>query len=213
MLKLKTIKYLFFKIIGINIHYPVKKGKKTDFIFVHIPKTAGTSIVDFLGLYSKKHLTLIQIKELVGLDWYRSFKFSFVRNPYDRAVSQYFQQQRVAKRIGIKNYKVSFEEWVINCFERKNKKYMKWDLGFLTQYDWLKNHKGEIELDYIFKFESLENDTKLLSKIIGTKAVLNHKNKIERKNYKNYYTPKSKQIIEKYFKNDFVNFNYLIEDF
>ena len=121
MLKLKTIKYLFFKIIGINIHYPVKKGEKTDFIFVHIPKTAGTSIVDFLGLYSKKHLTLIQIKELVGLDWYRSFKFSFVRNPYDRAVSQYFQQQRVAKRIGIKNYKVSFEEWVINCFERKSK--------------------------------------------------------------------------------------------
>ena len=91
----------------------IKHGTEFDvpgkgLVFVHIPKVAGTSIENALGLddptetnYHKytgwdpiysiwmQHATLSQIHE-----YWRSivkdyFKFTFVRNPYDRAVSDW----------------------------------------------------------------------------------------------------------------------------
>jgi hypothetical protein len=86
------------------------------FIFVHIPKCGGTSVTHFMARFSKycdleiggtplgqqleslffqrhglrKHSLAKEIKAVVGQEtWDRFFKFSFVRNPFSRAVSTY----------------------------------------------------------------------------------------------------------------------------
>src|SRR5256885_58381 len=88
-----------------------------QFLFVHIPKTAGNSIQSILRDYSedeivalrseqdgierfglrnpnykiKKHSTLAEYRGALGEERFRSlYKFVCVRNPWDRMVSYYF---------------------------------------------------------------------------------------------------------------------------
>lgn len=66
-------------------------------IFVHIPRTGGTSIEDFFGgedrwpcggKRSCQHITARVAKKIYAEWWDEYFKFSMVRNPYDLVVSQ-----------------------------------------------------------------------------------------------------------------------------
>lgn len=88
-----------------------------NFIFVHIPKTGGNSIQNILKNYSediiikdfnhqdgverfglrnnnfnyKKHSTLLDYKKILGKNLFEQmFKFTLVRNPWDRMISYYF---------------------------------------------------------------------------------------------------------------------------
>ena len=59
-------------------------------IFVEVPKTGTTSISSIIGKPAKPHLTIVEIQNQVTkqqIDEY--FKFAFVRNPWDRALSLY----------------------------------------------------------------------------------------------------------------------------
>ena len=92
-----------------------------NFLFVHIPKTAGNSIQNVLKAYSEdkivclaphqdglerfevrsdkfnihKHSTLQDYQAELGDDIFqRLFKFTTIRNPWDRMVSYYFSPHR-----------------------------------------------------------------------------------------------------------------------
>src|SRR5271165_5684282 len=85
-----------------------------QFIFVHVPKAAGTSLTNHLSKFSRycdleiggtslgealqpefkrryglsKHSSAREIRETIGEDiWHKYFTFGFVRNPYERAFS------------------------------------------------------------------------------------------------------------------------------
>jgi hypothetical protein len=63
-------------------------------IFIHIPRAGGTSVEQWLCGQDwwhieahTKHLTASQARELYAEFWDEYFKFSLVRNPYERAAS------------------------------------------------------------------------------------------------------------------------------
>jgi chondroitin 4-sulfotransferase 11 len=76
------------------------------FVFVHVPKTGGTSISHLFNVRTRQnlfftspndtsdkipaHLTWVELKAKLPEDFIRrAFKFAFVRNPWDRFLSAY----------------------------------------------------------------------------------------------------------------------------
>jgi hypothetical protein len=60
-------------------------------IFVHIPKTAGTTVLDFLGAEHvfDTHAPAAIYRQADPKLFERAFKFAFVRNPWDRFASAF----------------------------------------------------------------------------------------------------------------------------
>ncbi len=109
------------------------KGAKTKVVFLHLPKTAGTSFVNFLNDQYKPGEMLHKYKEILSADdlsgitkavvghlpfnWLnldvhqckqQGWKFiSFVRNPVDRCISSYL----AVKNSDRKEHKVKFNSW------------------------------------------------------------------------------------------------------
>ena len=95
-------------------------SEQMKFLFIHVPKTAGNSIQSLLINYSEdklvaagtkdgverfgivndtysttKHSTLLHYRTQLPEDLYQQlFKFSVMRNPFDRLVSLYFSKHR-----------------------------------------------------------------------------------------------------------------------
>ena len=100
---------------------PLLQSKSGYVLFIHIPKTGGTSVEKYFDgrkvLYSKtsrglslkvnaQHLDKFTIDK-IGLSKIYRKSFTIVRNPYDRAISEYFHYHRD------KRFKMSFETFVI----------------------------------------------------------------------------------------------------
>jgi hypothetical protein len=72
------------------------RGVYSDFadefqcIFIHIPKTAGTSVARTLFGQGSRHVPYFEYEKVNGRKFNRYFKFAFVRNSWDRLVSTYF---------------------------------------------------------------------------------------------------------------------------
>ena len=89
------------------------------FIFIHIPKTAGMAIGASVGKSNPAHFEGKEIAKRLAsksrndsIDNY--FKFTFVRNPWDRFLSLYFYCKAGSEMFGLKpraRYTGSFESF------------------------------------------------------------------------------------------------------
>ena len=194
-------------------------------IFIHIPKCGGTSIEDILFKPLKErttkdlwmlpneyqtgglqHLMSSHIIEEVGGDIFsKYFTFSFVRNPWDKMVSQY--NYTIAKRkdlldhIGITK-SASFEEY-INCVS-STEIFVQWD----QQYKFLYINKKCV-VDFIGRFENLQEDFNVVCNKIGIpQQQLPHKNATKHKHYTEYYDDETRQIVAEKYAKDIEYFGY-----
>ena len=83
------------------------------FLFIHIPKTAGTSVEEALFDYqdfnymNEPHPIVAQYKTYLSKEMFESlFKFSFVRNPWSLQVSTYKYY------VVSNNIDITFEEYI-----------------------------------------------------------------------------------------------------
>jgi hypothetical protein len=202
------------------------------FIFVHIPKCAGTSIEQALlptvtqrqtfreltdedrhrywlpGTESLQHRKLRAYISNFRINEY--FKFSFVRNPWDRAVSQihYLASTARARLFRGKTFKEQIKAY---C----NAKTVLWghDLS-ANQVDYLTGSSGMVEMDYIGKFESLEADFDIVCRKIGIqpKPSLSHVFNSRRElHYSACYDAESAELIGQRFFKDINFFGYRFE--
>ncbi len=139
----------------------------------------------------------------VTAEQYKSyFKFTFVRNPWDRAFSWYKNVKRDEihqKSLGL-NEMIPFKEF-LKRFAGK---------GMLRpQTYWLKNFNGNIELDFIGRFEHLEEDFREVAKRLNMPLLtLPHKIKGSSTDFRDYYDDESIRIVRKVYKEEIELFGY-----
>jgi len=198
-------------------------SKKHKFIFIHIPKTGGSSIAEpeyrsgqgalitHLGsedYVQAGHIRAVGLKDRLQDNWNDYFKFAFVRNPWDRIVSLYHyflqdpEKQRTA--LGKEIAKLgSFREF---CRQLDN---IDLDPHFDPQISYLIDYEGRFLVDFIGRFESLEKDLNLICKKTDLPTVkLPHFRKSNHDSYHNCYDKESVGIIATKYRSDIEAFKY-----
>lgn len=195
--------------IGFYFNSPLRKGEKRDFVFIHIPKTAGTSITKIIGEPFQKHNTAKVVIETIGREqWEKAFKFTVVRNPFDK-VHSWYKFRIMHNQSNMKKKPISFKDWVACTYgESKDPYYYYRALNFEPQVEWLKNEKGEIEMDQIVRFENLATEFNEVAEIVGIDSQLPHINKTAKTNYRDFYDDETRLIIEKAHQEDLETFGY-----
>ena len=180
------------------------------YVFIHINKTAGSSVSKALGYDHQIHMTSKMLKDLLGKNVYdQKYKFTFVRNPYDRVVSQYLYSRKSADADIRDNY-LPFKEWVVEVYGNKIREYYDYPMMFLTQFDWISDYSGRIDIDFIGRFENLEEDFREVCRAVNLPAIDLGKEKTSenRKHYRQYYDGLTKGVVKKYFEKDLDCFKY-----
>lgn len=178
-------------------------------ILIHIPKTGGTSIENMLDMYGKyRHLPYHESRAMYSKYWDKYFKFSFIRNPWDRLVSIYhfykFGNERINRKIK-RNLEPTFGEFIMGL---KNNPNHPLKMLISPQKDWVYSPNGELMVDFLGRFENYENDINKIFEIIGGKAPIRHDRKSVRGNYRDYYTPELVKIVEELCRVDIEFFGY-----
>ena len=195
--------------------------KKTKSIFIHIPKTGGTSIEIYFQDYLKeqfkkdeKHITAIEAIDLYHSQWHRYFTFSFVRNPWDRIYSYWYNyynwfgsEERTPKTFLNFLYQLSGRhKWRGSLIMQKH---------LIPQVDWLSNEKGNIIVNYIGRFESIRQHFNIIRdklNIDKTYALGNILWLKDKPHYSTFYQKQHIQIVEEIYEKDIEKFNYRYDD-
>jgi len=195
-------------------------SKKNKFIFIHIPKTAGVSIEKKFNYHGMRHHTYRWYLKNFPSDYIdKCFKFTIVRNPWDRLVSWYFYNSwrrdlPSCKKIYHPATKKGFSNWILSGCPHHWKKmdgtnWSKEKLDPLTQSDFLLDEYGKIDMDFIGRFEKLQKDfNKICDKLGIKKEKLPYLNRSCHKHYSEYYDEETKQIVAERFKKDIEYFRY-----
>lgn len=169
-------------------------------IFLHIGRTGGTSIDHaFCGAPAEaKHWKPIDIIKLIGIEkWNEYFKFSFIRNPWDRMVSMYHYRRDVRNVIPPDMSFKGFVRWVhFDCCPR-------------TQVSWFQNRLEE--MDFIGRFESLHEDYQVIRERFGLDELPHHEGTTH-DYYVVYYDLETRQFIADYYRDDIEEFGYSFLD-
>ena len=183
-------------------------------IFIHIPKTAGLSVVKAIygDVSGGGHRTISFYKYVLAEELSDYFTFTFIRNPYDRLYSAYKflekggmnQYDRQVFEIHLKRYS-NFQDFVLNGL---NKKMMRDIMHFIPQTDFICDKKGRVLVNYIGKFENLQIDFKTLSDKLNKEIVLPHLNLNKKESFDKIFTVEMRKIVRKLYAKDFEILGY-----
>jgi hypothetical protein len=169
-----------------------------------VPKTGSTSIRAIVGEPPKPHQNIWQIFNAVPPEKFGSyFKFGFVRNPWDRAVSLYERKEGFQPKTRMRFDE--FIEWMrfasSTCIHPVPHRY---------QLDWFVSPHGDVIVDFIGKYENLESDWAAISARLGIATKLPRLNvNAERiRDYASYYSEKTRRIVAERFAVDIEHFGY-----
>jgi hypothetical protein len=194
------------------------------FLFVHIHKTAGNSIQSILRRYSedeivsarphqdgierfgvrnpnyqiKKHSTLAEYRAALGEAQFRSlYKFTCVRNPWDRMISLYFSPSR--KR----------GEW-------DRKEFKKLVSNTISATDYLRLEKNDADpfsnVDRVMRFETLPADFRSVCAELSIPwTALPLYNRSSRDHYAKYYDNELRELVRRRFASEIERFSYTFD--
>ena len=208
MINGSSLKWRLYKLLHIKPG-PLRQGGNGPFIFIHINKTAGTSIGNAIGLPIKHHQTAREVIATIGKDkWNKAYRFTLVRNPWDKVVSHY-EYRRKKNKTEVASRNISFSEWVRKTYgPQKDPVLYDNPRSFQPQVEWLKDDEGVINIDFIGKFETINEDFDQIKAAIGLDAELPHLNASRRAGYQSYYDDETREIVAEWFWEDIEVFGY-----
>jgi len=203
-----------------------------QFIFLRMRKVASTSMKTILLPLSvpRPNGRLAHLKSRAKLEWDyhkyvfrahddisaaqrrmpaelfdRYFKFTFVRNPWDRLVSEYEfllrktehgRHERVKKLGG-------FGEFIRMQIPRRD----------AYQINMMCDRHGKVLMDFIGKLENLQDDWKTVCERTGIPyQELQRKNASERSHYQDYYDSESRQLVARHWAREIELFGYRFDE-
>lgn len=181
-------------------------------VFIHIPKTAGTSMEKIVG--GTGHKSLNEISQEADVSDY--FKWCFVRNPFDRLASFYFNIRNTQGTEGlIKSRHQTLESFILEL-----ERYFPEDYQYKTiQPEHQNIHiipmdyfmiSDDLRMDYIGKYENLPEDWNYISNKLGITTPLSHKNKSKGElSYRSLYTTEMEDIVRRLYVDDFRYYPFL----
>jgi len=203
------------------------------FLFIHIDKSAGSSIqlalqpdapkkseyglrrrlvwlgrLNRLGLYRllefPEHATGLAAERCLPASLFASlFKFAFVRNPWDRLVSRYAFLLR----------STDHPRHSLISGMKDFSDYVAWEIsrGKMFQHTYVTDARGELLVDFIGYYERLQEDFAKVCVRLGVRAELPRANTSSHRDYRTYYTPATRELVAKHFQRDIELFGYTFD--
>ena len=202
---------------------------KYKYIFISVSKTGSTSVRNILKDYSDilsnddknspyyHHTSSDKLKQYfqeTAQCWDDYFKFTFVRNPYDRVVSwwNYIKSTYKAQQKG--KPKNTTEEWQKFCAEvmTNHNNFKSFILARKlprSASEFIFDKDENNLLDFIGKLENLQEDFDVVCDKIGIPPQqLPHVNKTKHKHYTEYYDDETREIVAEKYAKDIEYFGY-----
>jgi hypothetical protein len=207
------------------------------FVFIHVGKTGGMSMREVLKQYADEpekfkirrparmngdkpnplyavwetlllHAKARDVRKEVPAEVFDSFyKFAFVRNPWDLMVSMYHFILREPTAPRHEQVKAAgtfegFVDWVAVTADPFPKGITRLQSEMLT------DEQGRLLVDYIGHYERLEEDFAQVAAKVGIADRLPHLNRSQHKDYRTYYSDRTRELVGECFRTDIELFGY-----
>ena len=181
----------------------IKDREYSAVLFVHIPKTAGSSISkilkekdldNWIREWPRHHDPYSYLKEANQIDK-SVFSFAVVRNPYTRTYSCYKQYNKTNQT------DISFAEYLDNIKQGKISTIS--PLLHIPQSFYVMD-QDVVQVDRLYKFESLKELEEDLGWTLGFYNIGNYV--VE--SYIEDYTDEAIEMVKDFYNSDFINFAY-----
>ena len=198
------ISYMLHKYYGFKNYY-IRRPDHDIFCF---NKKKTTKYLNYENrvhgvlMYYKTSSYINKKMNMTPYKWDTYYKFCFIRNPYDKIVSAWNHVDR---------FDIPFKNFLNLTNKCNDVEYMH---VFLPQVRNILDEKGKINIDYIGKFETLEEDFQKILKNIGIKNIIHDVNKqMNKRNHDMFYKYYDQDVLNKVnilLKEDFQLLNYPI---
>jgi hypothetical protein len=206
-------------------------------LFVHIPKTGGTSVERALGMFGDwrvedrerlfgriaspdlvaagflsrylQHLTLPQMHSLLPPDRREGlFSFSFVRNPWDRMVSIHAHPDPdMVQQAAAQGLELEGLPFATFLERLAGVRH----IHLLSQHDFILDSAGRPLVDFIGRFETLAEDFAKVAARLGVSSDMPHANASTARRHRDYrscYTPETRDWVACRYSLDIERFGY-----
>lgn len=191
-------------------------------LFIHIPKTGGTTIeqlfnikwtednllsTSYQGDVAPQHFNVAQLQKARPNKWVQYYKFTFVRNPWDRLVSTYHWFNR-----GCTTFEL-FVKYVYSMLKEHKDDILKVPNYRSMGFDHLvPQHEFVTEGVNVFRFEEFaQGVSSLMAKFDLPIERYSHANSTKHAHYSTYYSAETQQMVAELYARDIEQFGYKFE--